>query len=528
MSKKWTPGQRIRYQSRTGTIIKVDEHTGAIRAIKFDDTGETEYFKYLHAKQQELLQMPQKDITCIAGRGWGKTRVIANLLLEMCNEMPRAKGFLSSSTYGQILTKTVPEIISSWEDIGLREWKSKAEPGHFVIGKTPPIEWEKPYKAPEAYKNVITFYNGFTIEFLSMDRPDLARGGSYDFGIIDEALLVEKEHIDKVLYPTIRGNKQYFASCTYHHKMYRFSSMPWLTKGQYLLEYKEKAKRMPKQYGWLEGTVWDNIDVLGHDYIERLRHELDPYTFALEVMNQPSGKKQHGFYHALDDTYHTYEPTYIYASSNGMDMVQGMRDRIRTAGLSMSFDFHGWFKCCTVFQEREQTEYMIGSHYIKENDGIDQLIDEICIEYADQSRKYVEVWGEPHGHDKTTFGGTVFDRIKARFVKNGWGCVIKAPAKMSDLHSVRYELINEILQETNPLLPKLRINQITCKPVIISLQNAEVNDKFQKDKKDERNKSFNQVYATHFSDTLDYFFMQKYGNKHLVRRLPGRGDSRMG
>jgi hypothetical protein len=113
-------------------------------------------------------------------------------------------------------------------------------------------------------------------------------------------------------------------------------------------------------------------------------------------------------------------------------------------------------------------------------------------------------------------------------VKNGWGCVIKAPAKMSDLHSVRYELINEILQETNPLLPKLRINQITCKPVIISLQNAEVNDKFQKDKKDERNKSFNQVYATHFSDTLDYFFMQKYGNKHLVRRLPGRGDSRMG
>jgi hypothetical protein len=50
MSKKWTPGQRIKYQSRTGTIIKVDEHTGAIRAIKFDDNGETEYFKYLHAK----------------------------------------------------------------------------------------------------------------------------------------------------------------------------------------------------------------------------------------------------------------------------------------------------------------------------------------------------------------------------------------------------------------------------------------------------------------------------------------------
>jgi hypothetical protein len=170
---------------------------------------------------------------------------------------------------------------------------------------------------------------------------------------------------------------------------------------------------------------------------------------------------------------------------------------------------------------------MIGSFYRKENDGIDQLIDDISIEYADHKSKHITIWGEPHGHDKTTFGGTVFERIKARFMRNGWNCEIKAPAKVSDLHAVRYEMINDCFAESDPLLPKIRINQYTCKAVIMSLQNAEVTDKFQKSKADERNKSFNQAYATHFSDTLDYYIMQKYGNKQTAK-LPGRGSRRIG
>lgn len=522
---KFRASQRIKMQGRTGTILTVDDVTGAIRSIAWDD-GQVQHYRYLNPKQEIFLKMLQKDKTLIAGRGFGKTRVIGNKLIDRANNLPRAKGFLSSSTYGQILTKTVPEIISAWNELGLREHKGNHEPGHFVLGKKPPADWIKPYKAPEKYQNIITFYNGFTIEFLSMDRPDLARGGTYDFGDIDEALLVDKEHVDKVLYPTLRANKMYFTHWM-HQELCRYSSMPWLSKGQYLLDYKEKAKKMPKQYGWLEGTVWDNIAVLGQEYIDRLRAELDPYTFALEVENKPSGKKQHGFYHALDDTYHVYRPSLIYGDNDGLGHVTGMRDRVKTAMLHMSLDFHGWFKCATVYQERESTEYMIGSFYRKEQDGIDSLIDDICIEYADHRNKYVEIWGEPHGHDKTTFGGTTFDWVRARFNKNGWACVIKAPARMSDLHSVRYTVINECLQETNPRLPKLRINEMTCKPVIMSLQNAEVDDKFQKSKKDEKNKSYNQVYATHFSDTVDYYIMQKYGSKMYQTQLPGRGEGRV-
>jgi len=525
MKMKYSVGQRIKYKGRKGTIVITDDVTGAIKAIAFDD-GRTEYFRYLNAKQEQFLQMKQKDKTLIAGRGAGKTHVIGNKHFQRLEALPRAKFFLSSSTFGQLLTKTIPEIESSWHDLGLREYKGPKEPGHYVVGKRPPSDWTTPLKAPKRYENIITFFNGYTIELLSMDRPDLARGGNYDGGDVDESLLVKKEHIDKVLYPAIRGNRHYFDSWL-HQELCRYSSMPWLTLGQYLLEYKEKAARMPKQYGYLEATVFDNIAVLGQGYIDRLKAELDPYTFALEVLNKPSGRKQHGFYHALNDEYHTYQPAYIYSDNERLGMVAGMRDRRRTDMIHASFDFHGWFKCATIYQERERTEYMIGSFYRKENDGIDQLIDDICIDYADQKNKHIYVWGEPHGHDRTTFGGTVFDRIKARFMKNGWHCEIKAPSKMADLHSVRYELINECLEESNPLLPKLRFNQDTCKAVIVSMQNAEVNEKFQKSKADEKNKSFNQVYATHFSDTVDYYIMQKYGSKLHQRLLPGRGDGRV-
>ena len=522
---KYSIGQRIRYKGRTGTILDVHEATGAIRTIAYDD-GRIENIRYINAKQEAFLKMTQKDLTLIGGRGSGKTHVIGNGLIDLARCLPRAKGGLTSSTYGQILTKTLPEIISVWNDLGFIEYKSPKEPGHYIVGKKPPADWAKPYKAPLSFQNVITFWNGFTIEFLSMDRPDLARGGSYDFHRIDEALLIEKDHIDKTLYPTLRGNRAYF-NHHLHLSLARYSSMPWLTKGQYLLDYKEKAKSMPKQYGYMEMTVYDNIAVLGQGYIDQLRNELDPYTFALEVDNKPSGKKQHGFYHALNDEYHVYDASHIYGDGDRLGIVSGSKDHVKSQMLHMSFDFHGWFKCATVYQERNNTEYMINSFYKKENEGIDELIDDICIHYADQGHKRVDIWGEPHGHDRTVDAITVYDRIRNRFMKYGWNCTIKTPRGTSDQHSLRYEIINEALQETNPLLPKMRFNSYTCKAVIVSMQNAEVTDKFQKNKKDEANKSYNQAYATHFSDTVDYYIMQKYGSKMNRRMLPGRGDNRV-
>jgi hypothetical protein len=100
-----------------------------------------------------------------------------------------------------------------------------------------------------------------------------------------------------------------------------------------------------------------------------------------------------------------------------------------------------------------------------------------------------------------------------RLLYHGWGSEIAVTATVSDVHENRYEYINNILKEDDPNLPKIRINQETCKDVIISMHNAEVTLDFKKDKKNEKNRSYNQAHATHFTDTIDYYLTQKHGWK---------------
>lgn len=480
---------------------------------------------YINAKQQELLEAKQRDRTWVGGRGTGKSRCIGYDTVLKCTYLPRSRGFLSSTTYGQIFTKIFPPIESAWNAMGYKEHTGPSDPGHYVIGKLPPREWAKPYSQPRRYENIITFWNGFTVEMLSMDRPDLARGGSFDWGEIDECFLVDKEHIDKVLLPTIRGNKHHYLHWS-HQQLTKYSSMPYTSKGRYLLDYEIKAKEDTKTYFYIESTAYDNIHVLGQDGIDHLKKELGPLIFDIEIMNKRSGKTSFAFYHAFDDDKHCYLPGYIYGEGSRGIVTQGTNERDRTRIIDSSWDFSGWFKCCTVWQEKNRTEYLIDNFHRKEDDSIDKVVDDLCAAYADQAFKHIRIWGEPLGHNRETVGGTIYERLKDRFRKNGWHAEIKAPSAKSANHEVRYEFINEIFAETNHRYPRIRIN-VNAKPVVISLNSAEVDKYGKKNKSDEKNKSFPQEFATHYTDTVDYYFMQKYGPTYSGLILPGHGVGRV-
>ena len=480
---------------------------------------------YLNDKQLQFVYAEQKDRTWIGGRGTGKSYCIGASLRQKMSDLPRSKGFLSSTTYNQILTKTLPPIEEFWKSCGLKEWRSVEEPGHYVIGRRPPKHWITPYSIPRKYQNIISFQNGFTIELLSMDRADLARGGSFDYGEIDEALLVPQEHINKVLLPTLRGRRHKFSHWS-HHQFSKYTSRPWKAEGMYLNDYEDKAKAYPKDYFYLESTAYDNIEVLGEATIKRMEQEMDYLVFQIEILNKKSGLSTHGFYPKFDDSYHTYQPTYIYGEGERGITVLGSSDRDRTSHLDISFDFGGWFKCCTVWQEEGNTEYM-RDRFSKTQRGTPMdLVDDICMKYADQDNKYVRIWGEPRGHD-TGDGGTMYDKIKNRFLANGWSPKVMASAGSTDLHEVRYDFVNEVFSEDNPRYPRIRINQETCKDVIIAINNTEVTADFKKDKKNEKNRSFNQEHSTHYTDTIDYYIMQKHGYLRQTNLYSGRPVNRV-
>lgn len=485
---------------------------------------------YLNPKQIAFASARQKTRVWIGGRGSGKSVCIGVSQRQKMGDLPRAKFFFSSSTYNQLLTKTLPPITRIWESFRILEHIPGQQKGAYVIGKIPPKDWIRPYDRPRRFANVISFKNGYTIELLSMDRPELARGGSYDGGEIDEAALVKLPVLSDILLPMIRGNAGKFKKKGQkrnhwsHQQLSFYTTMPWKADGMYLLDFEDKAKLYPNKYFYLESTAYDNIHVLGKESLERMKENMTHASFQIEIMNKRHGKSDICFYYNFDDEKHIYTPKFLYIEDDNGVSVKGLQDVDVAGVMDLSFDFGGWFTGCVLFQEEQNTEYMRDAFYVPENKGIAHLIDAFCDKYRSHKNKFVRIWGEPRGHNKQATGYTYYEEVAGRLQKHGWGCEVMVGTAPPETHEFRYDFINQILSEENMLFPRLRINEETCKDVVISLHNTEVKPDFTKDKKNEKNRAYNQAHATHYTDMVDYYFTQKHGYKlHMygVPLLPG-------
>jgi hypothetical protein len=437
--------------------------------------------------------------------------------------MPRSKGFLSSTTYNQLLTKTLPGIEAMWQEMGL------VEALHYVVGKRPPEHWPKPYAPPRKYENIITFCNGRCIELLSMDRPDLARGGSYSDGSVDEAALVPREHVATVLLPSLRGFRHKFTSDLYGGMCY-YTSIPWKPSGYWILEYEERAKANPERYLFSEANAYDNIDVLGLQYILNLEAELGYLVFLVEVMNQRVRKVKDAFYHRFDADLHSYTVKYLYGEGERGIITNGMADPHYNPdqALDFTFDFSGWFNCATAWQDgrvdKRPAAFCLHQFHVKQEEGkVGELVDKICTHYAKHQRKVARIYGEPRGHDKKPDTiDTIYDQVTKRFRTNGWVVEVCVKPGQVKAHKERNTYMNDVLSESNPQLPVIRFNDATCKDVIIAMQVTEVNERYEKNKTKEKDRHFPQEHAPHYTDGVDYYMTQKHGWRTRSRgtRMP--------
>ena len=84
-------------------------------------------------------------------------------------------------------------------------------------------------------------------------------------------------------------------------------------------------------------------------------------------------------------------------------------------------------------------------------------------------------------------------------------------------HIAKQELMNEALMERKGSF-KLRISQRYAYSVYISMQYAPIKDDYKKDKISE-SKNVSQEFATHLSDTIDYYVMMEYTSTGVNRPL---------
>ncbi len=458
---------------------------------------------YFNPKQIAFVTALQKIKTCVAGRGFGKSTLIALILLFLLKAMPRAKVFFSSTTLEQVKNSTLPPVLEKLAEMGLHEDK------HFVIGKDPwglnsKCKWfKRPISPVKKFDNVITFWNGFTVVILSAAKPDSQRGGSYDAGIVDEAAFVKRSFWEKVLLKMVRGNLYRF-NTPMHHSIFILTSQPRKSDGQWVMEMEEKALSAPDDFLFMWASAKDNGVVLGKEWFKTQKATSSHLDYLIEVENVRLKKLPNGFYHRFNEKRHQYKPP--------MDPLGNMLDVRRNELLEMSFDFSGKFNCASVWQEQDFVERCVRQFHLKDEGKIKKLVDDICHHFKDQEFKYIRLWGEPRGRDRNPFDeDDIFTIIRKRFEMRGWGAEIMVPTGVATKHhKERFAFMETMMDEEDPRLPKLRINEVACLNVITSIQGCDIKPDYTKDKSAERDEAFPQENAPHYSDTCDYYLYYKH------------------
>ena len=464
---------------------------------------------YVNPKQLALLQARQRRKVFLAGRGAGKTTVAGFHLLDCGAHLPRAKFFLLGITYNQVQSILLPPMMQAWEIRNVFENK------HYVVGKKPPDNFKTPFQPVMNFENVITFFNGFTIVILSFDRQNANRGSNFDGGVVDEAVLINKERYDKEIKPTIRGNIYNFPDSHYHHSELLLSSQSWTVSGDWFPDLEFEAITNPEETFFIEANAYDNIDTLGEKYINNLEKDLPLLIFQVEVLNQRRKKLPNCFYDEFTEEKHCYFNTYNYDyNESGLLVTKtDSTDYNKDLPLEISFDFNAAFNSCIIAQEvikgKDIEARVINNLFVK-NKVIKYLVDLIIQQYQGH-KNILLIWGDRNGNNRQADSElTFYEQIQKQLKEAGFITRLMVKERLDPYHALKHTVINTLLAEANSNFPRIRLNQNKCKATILSIQSAPITQDFKKDKRSEQVQGLSQEKATHLSDCFDNWLYPKY------------------
>lgn len=190
------------------------------------------------------LTMPQNFIG-ILGRASAKTTQFQAMRIQQAvQECPGAPFVWVTDTYSNLHKNVIPSVLEGLRFLG---WEMDVE---FVIDRQPPIEWQRQmYNVIDKYKQVMTFWNGFTFTFVSLDRPSIGAGRSYVGLFGDEVKYWPEEKFTNIR-KAVRGYRARYGDSPWYRSLSLTSDMPnpnhlgeytWMMKLAKLMD-KEKVK----------------------------------------------------------------------------------------------------------------------------------------------------------------------------------------------------------------------------------------------------------------------------------------------
>ena len=470
----------------------------------------------------KLSSRPHKMF--IGGRGVGKTTIIADQVIDCLKTMPRGKISLNGLTYFHIRTKSLPPIIDHWERRGLYRGI------HYFIGVKAPkkFQWAEPYQPPLDYTNCIHFFNGFVVEFNSFDRPEMARSGSYDYMIFDEATKLKKSAIDSDVLPANRGNNDRFGHVRFHHGSMFLGSQPLTPAGDWVFEYEKLMEDFPREFLFIEASARENEFILGSRYFRDLKRVLPKMVYDIEVDNMRRKANINGFYPSLNAVSHCYYDAYNYSFYDKIIYDPGEQGPLDSRGdadcypneyLYASFDFGSTQNCMVVCQwHREINEFPIIKNFYVENEILSVLVANFIDYYRPHLNKHVNLYGGSDGTRRNDAASrqTYFDDVSSQLVANGW--TVTLCAELHEIsHMDKFIFWHKLLANDMPNVPAFKINMNNAMEAYVSMDAAPIlPSEFKKDKSSERKTDQPRWKATDLSDAVDniyyWMFYQSVGN----------------
>jgi hypothetical protein len=317
-----------------------------------------------------------------------------------------------------------------------------------------------------------------------------------------------------------------------------------------ILELRKKIAPFVSQDGTLFtlSNAFDNIQNVGLSYIKREREKQTELTFLIEIMNMVLEQVEDCYYN-LDNERHVYYESYDddflrkYAEENnynwkklGSPDCRFDADCNAEAPLEIVFDWGSTVSFMLVCQEnglvREPTSFnFIKEFFVKPSAGkvmIDELIDSFTNYYRYHKEKTVYYYKDKYGDQRQANSSTTYnEQAINRLIKNGWLVEMVDYSGKEPPHHEKYLLWGNILKETSPEFPVVRINGNNCHNFIIAANNTKVIEKDNQFKKDKASEHINSPIAperaTHSTDAADKIVWVKYSiHKSLEGFIPAR------
>lgn len=433
---------------------------------------------YMNRAQQYAHNIGARDTRIVASRRTGKTVSIADKISCCVMSMPRAAGIFLGNSEKQLKTRTVPAMLEALEKfvgwkVGRDVWwgrppKKANVPDPFIM----PKDWSNVisfFNGTVIYLvslEVVGSANSLTVNFIIADEARFLKKKKLDADVMptlsgipgssepnnphfkstyfvsDAALTLSTAWMeaegDKMQLEVFDESGQPLFNekgmkMTYHElrtkievlvKMYKTNDALYrkgeITESSYnraRIVLTDTLNRLRcRAFNFCKFSTLDNLDIVGIDYIKRMKRELPPLVFAISIMNMTRTKTNTGFYANFRRDVHCYTSSNVlmlnnaFGSQTGEIFIGGQRKEVIYEG----YDFARFAKsnCSTDGDIDRSKPLLIALDYnsninwivtgqIQERRGMECLmtLKSLFVKYDEKLRELLKAWDKyftPH------------------------------------------------------------------------------------------------------------------------------------